>query len=473
MCAQSWLAPVATKNVRDELSAELSLRKRALRAGIWTLGAHGVDMVTRLISTLIMTRLLFPEAFGLVAAATSLVVGLALLSDLGIRTVILQSPRGDQNHFLRSAWTLQALRGLALWLILVFLCVISTLGFVRRVLPADSVFADPQFALITAALGLGLVIGGLESTAIHLNVRRLNLRPIYLLDMASRLISLPVMIIWAWLSPSVWVIVGGGLVGSLVRVTLSHISIAGPTMSAQWDREHVREIVHFGKWINVSSAATFIAGQSDRIIMGLLFPSSAFGLYAIARQVIDTSQGLFERLNAALGLPLLSEISRKSPHEIREKYYLYRRPFDSAPLVGGFLFSAGPQIISLLFDERYVGAGQMVSILGIDLLVFPTLLIGVAFTASGVPQMGALISGIQASSLIASMIGGYLLAGEWGALWGIALHKFVPSLVVIAIARQREWIDMRKELWPLPAFAAGVILGWGLRLLTELAGFSQ
>src|SRR5205807_1748080 len=114
------------------------LRERALRAGAWTVGAHGADTVIRLLSTLIMTRLLFPEAFGQIGAAMSLLTGLVLISDLGIRTVILQNPRGDQDHFLRSAWTLQIWRGLGLWLILILPLAFLSFPVVRKALPADS-----------------------------------------------------------------------------------------------------------------------------------------------------------------------------------------------------------------------------------------------------------------------------------------------------------------------------------------------
>jgi O-antigen/teichoic acid export membrane protein len=162
----------------------------------------------------------------------------------------------------------------------------------------------------------------------------------------------------------------------------------------------VREIVDFGKWINLSSAATFVAGQSDRIIMGLLLPAATFGQYAIARVLIDASQGLFERVNTALGLPVFREVLKENRYELGQKYYRYRLPFDvSAPLLAGILFAAGPLIAFVLFDERYAGAGEMVSILGLGLVIFPTLLVGVAFTAGGEPHVSALIAIIHAGSL--------------------------------------------------------------------------
>ena len=59
----------------------MNLRQKVLRAGVWTVASYSVELSTRLLTNLVMTRLLFPDAFGVVAAATALIVGLQLLSD--------------------------------------------------------------------------------------------------------------------------------------------------------------------------------------------------------------------------------------------------------------------------------------------------------------------------------------------------------------------------------------------------------
>ena len=69
-----------------------------------------------LASNLILTRLLFPEAFGLMALGSVVLVGLQMFSDAGIGPSIAQSPRGDDPEFLDTAWTAQVLRGVILWL---------------------------------------------------------------------------------------------------------------------------------------------------------------------------------------------------------------------------------------------------------------------------------------------------------------------------------------------------------------------
>ncbi len=144
----------------------MKLKNRILNAGAWTLLAYSVENVFRLASSLILSRLLFPEAFGLVSASSSIIVGVALFSDLGIRAVIIRSPRGDTQEFLRSAWLFQALRGMSLWLVVVLICTVIALPVVKSILPPGSAFANDLFPILTVALGFTLVIGGLESTSI-------------------------------------------------------------------------------------------------------------------------------------------------------------------------------------------------------------------------------------------------------------------------------------------------------------------
>src|SRR5438045_2674881 len=98
-----------------EAKPKVPLRKRVLKAGVWTLASYAAEISSRFISNLIVTRLLFPEAFGLIAAATALMVSLSLISDVGVRTLVIQSERGEDPNFLHAAWTFQSIRGIALW----------------------------------------------------------------------------------------------------------------------------------------------------------------------------------------------------------------------------------------------------------------------------------------------------------------------------------------------------------------------
>src|SRR5664280_1907754 len=113
-------------------SPVIRLRDRALKAGVWTLGAYGFDLSARLISNLVMARLLFPEAFGTLAAASALIAALGMMSDFGVRAIIIQNSQGDQEEFLRSAWVFQLWRGVAVWVILVSVCALISVPDIHR-----------------------------------------------------------------------------------------------------------------------------------------------------------------------------------------------------------------------------------------------------------------------------------------------------------------------------------------------------
>lgn len=92
------------------------LRQRAMRGAVISLGGTAGHQVMRLLSNLALTRLLFPEAFGLMALMQTFMIGLQMFSDIGLRPSIIQNPRGEEPDFLNTAWTLQVARGVVLWL---------------------------------------------------------------------------------------------------------------------------------------------------------------------------------------------------------------------------------------------------------------------------------------------------------------------------------------------------------------------
>lgn len=241
---------------------QLRLRHRILSAGAWALGAYGGTLSVRFLSNLILTRLLFPEAFGAIAAAMAMIAGLVLITDFGVQAAVVQSPRGDQAAFLRSAWVFQLWRGFTVWLVLAGFCALISTSAIRDVLPSTSIFADRTLPLLTAILGFNVVLSSAESTSMYLSIRHLNYKPVVLIDLAGKILSVPIIIAWAWIAPSVWALVGGILAAGVARLILSHVWVPGPRMNLNWEREHFQEIFVFGKWIVVSSVASFLASSA-------------------------------------------------------------------------------------------------------------------------------------------------------------------------------------------------------------------
>jgi O-antigen/teichoic acid export membrane protein len=100
-----------------------SIKQLALKGTFWTIASYGVSQILRFGSNLVLTRLLLPEIFGLMSLAYVFITGLHLFSDLGIHTSLIQNKRGGDPEFLNTAWSLQIIRGMGLWICCVIVAV--------------------------------------------------------------------------------------------------------------------------------------------------------------------------------------------------------------------------------------------------------------------------------------------------------------------------------------------------------------
>jgi O-antigen/teichoic acid export membrane protein len=80
------------------------------------MAGYGTALVLRLLGNLIIARLLSPDVFGIMAVATSIQLVIALTGDIGLRQAVIRSPNIRDPRFLNTAWTVQILRGLSIWI---------------------------------------------------------------------------------------------------------------------------------------------------------------------------------------------------------------------------------------------------------------------------------------------------------------------------------------------------------------------
>src|SRR5262245_5591146 len=89
-----------------------------LSGTFWTTAAFGLSQILRVASSVILTRLLSPELFGIMVIVYGFRTGLDLLSDVGIAQSFVTNKNSDKPEFYNTAWTLRFIRGIALWLLL-------------------------------------------------------------------------------------------------------------------------------------------------------------------------------------------------------------------------------------------------------------------------------------------------------------------------------------------------------------------
>ena len=145
---------------------------------MWTAGGFVAAQFLRLLSNLILTRLVQPEAFGLMAIVTVVIVGIEMMTDLGINTSIVQNRRGDDREFIDTAYTLKIIRGGLMAAIVAGLA-----------LPIANFYKQPDLAYLLPAVAILVVISGFGSNALAVASRRLWLGRATAITIAAQLAS--------------------------------------------------------------------------------------------------------------------------------------------------------------------------------------------------------------------------------------------------------------------------------------------
>jgi O-antigen/teichoic acid export membrane protein len=437
----------------------IPLKRRVLTASVWSLAGYGLSQVIRFGSNLIMTRLLVPEMFGVMAITMVVMVGLAMFSDLGVGQSIIRSQRGADGAFLNTAWAVQIVRGLVLCLI--GFAIALAVYFTARtgVIPDSSVYADPSLPWVIAVMSFGTVIGGFTTTKAYEASRSLALGRPTLIELAAQVAGLCAMLAWASRDRSIWALVVGSLIAGAASVVIAHAWLPGTPNRWQWDRSAVKEILHFGKWIFASSLLGFIVASVDRLLLGTMVDATTLGIYAIAVLILSAVDQMVRRISGGVTLSALSEVARNNG-DLRAAYYRLHAAIAAIAYVSaGFLMTSGQPLMAILYDHRYADAGWMLQILAASLVMAPSQIAVQAYLALGTPQLLSRILLVRLVALVALIPTGFLLFGLPGALWGVVLGQFSSLPLFILYNTKSEIFDLRRELLLLPTVLVGMGLG--------------
>lgn len=445
-----------------------SLKRRVVHASVWSLGGYATILVIRLGSNLVMTRLLLPSMFGLMAIASIVIVGLALFTDLGLRQNIVQSRRGDDPAFLDTVWVVGIIRGVLLWLLALGACLLLALAVRFGFIPKGSVYADPLLLYVIPVVSFSTVINGFRSTKLSEASRNLLLDRITLNNIVAQLAGLLCMLVWVIFDRSIWALVAGTLTLALTRVILSHVWLPGSPNRWHWDPSAFREIFTFGKWIFLSSILGFITINADRLVLGGTVDSTVLGVYAIAYTMYSSVEQIFSRIITQVSYPALSSIVRERPSDLKAISYRFHALIASfAYFCAGALMVSGHAIISVLYDLRYAEAGWMLQVLAVALLTVPFQIVTQSFMALGMPQLFSRIVGIRLIAVFIAMPTGIHFFGLPGALAGYVLGQFIALSALISYSIKFKLFDFRKELLFLPMAPVGSGAGYVLVMLID------
>lgn len=388
-----------------------SLRQRVEKGGAALVAGFGLRQSLRLGSNLILTRLLMPEAFGLMAAAVSVNVLALMLTDIGLDSSVIRSRNSDDPEFLRTAWAIRIVRNFIIWAVIALLAfgvyMLTRIGAV----PPDSTFADPRLPWIMTITGVQLLIGAFESMNKAVADRQLNLVRSLSFEIARQIVATAVTLGAAFSGFGVWSLVMGVLAGSAFASVFSYFVFPGPRMGIRFHKEYFWEIFHFGKWIILASFFGFMTNKGDQVIFGWAMESAQFGLYAVSAIWITAGFYFLETLTRRLFYPAFSELLRERPENLTSAYKKGRLVIDAgaAALVLGAILFSGP-VLRLIYPDNFNDVPYYLKLQLPVILLMPYRMLNYVILSSGKSKEFTLvtfITGLTALVAVPAVITAY------------------------------------------------------------------
>lgn len=442
------------------------LKHRTIRSGLWVLIGHFFSQSLRLGSNLILTRLLVPEMFGVMAIVTIFIMGIGMFSDVGLQQNIVQSKRGNDKVYLNTAWTIQAIRGGGIFVFSLLLSVVMYFLGQYNSLGDNTVYADPQLPFLLALTSVTALISGFNSINLLLLNRKLIIGRVILIDTISQIIGIFFMVFLAWYYREIWSLVLGGIVASLIKMIVSHHKSLGERNYFVWDKTCAHEIFHFGKWVFFSSILGFMLAQGDRLLLGLWESPKSLGVYSIAFFLAMALKDALKKIASSVFYPMLSEVERENPDNLKNVYYRIRAKVDFFAMVtAGLMFSSGHVFIDILYDSRYLEAGWMFEILSLSMVFIGYSLAGMCLLAKGDAKNNMILTLAAVLFLYVSMPIAYYYYGLYGAIIAISFNYIIDIPGTFYVMNKYKLLDLRKEFRMIPVFFIAYFIGIYLQVL--------
>lgn len=440
----------------------LDLKRRGARAGAWVMGSQVSTQVLRLVGNLVLTRFLLPEAFGLMAVITTILLMLMLFSDIGSGTVIVQSPRGADESFVNTAWTVQVIRGFGLWIVSTLIAVGLSLAQGLSWVSQSTAYGDPRLPLLICVAAFVTVLNGFSSLNTKLAERSLDFAVLSVMEVSIAIAALLAMIIGAYLTGSVWVLVVGNLFTAAVKCAVSHVALKGPRSRFVLEPEALRELFSKGKWVVVSSVLGLVAMSGDKLLLGGLVDSTTLGLYSIAFGLASIASTAMSSLLGRVVFPIFSEVVRGRREDLPRIYQKLQQAVDACVgLLAGFVFIAADLIVSLLYDARYQGVGHILGLLAVGSVGMRFVVAEQVYLAMGQTSLLALAGLPRALIILIGVPLGYSLYKLDGALMAVVLSQFANWPVAIWFRIRNRIGNLCSDAVLLPAIGLGMLIGWG------------
>ncbi len=413
-----------------------------------------------MVAALVLARVLGPETYGVISAATVYVTFTTLLLDQGLASALVQLP----NPGRRLAGAVATVNILAA-IILGGL----TAGLSSQV---AAFFRAPDLAPLLAVLGAGLLLKGLAITPRAMLQRQLRFRVIGQTDIAGGMIGATAGIIAALTGSGIWSMAWMVLATDTVIAALMLLAgrgVAAPNLHLG----ELREILPFSLRVFGSNALAFLSRNTDNILIGRFLGVGALSLYSMSYRVLVVPVQMIGQTVNRVVFPMFARLQDRV--DLVAKGLLRAMDVLALAAIGPMVLVsvAAPELLGLVLGPAWAPAAPILTVLAIagakETVFYVT---GPLMRARGAGKLiiryELLATVVQVGGIVVGLTGGVL-----GVAWGWTIAGFVLMPVQMLIQRRMCGVRLGEQLGRILPYAHASVWGAGAYLGVRFIGMGQ
>jgi O-antigen/teichoic acid export membrane protein len=329
-----------------------NVTEQATSGVLWLTVQKWVVRLVGFVTIAVLTRLLTPESFGVVAAAGTVLPFFNLIVDLGFAAYIVQADDPDEGVLSTGFW-FSAIAGVVLCGALVGIA--PLLGLV---------FRDAQVVPVLQALAACVLLIGLSSVPIALLRRAMRFRTLAWQGAVAAVVSQIGAIILAVQGFGVWALVGQTLISPAIVCVLSWRSVNWRPRLL-FSRRDFATMARFGSQVlGVEFVAMTRAWAEAAIVSGTL-GMAGLGYLNIAQRIVQITQDLTGGAVVPVSTVAFAKV-RESGERLRAAYVRALRVTYAAmspPLT--LLAISAPLVVPIVFGDGWSPSYQVAQVLAL------------------------------------------------------------------------------------------------------------
>lgn len=442
--------PLATEHLQPDLV------RRSLRGGLIAFGSQAVRFLVQFGGTIILARLLSPQAFGLVAMIAALAVLLDLIKELGLSAATIQRPVISQQQV-----------STLFWINVAFGCLLAAILLIAAPVIARF-YGEPELVPITQWLAAGFVLSGFTIQHWALLRRQMRFAAIAMIETGAELAAMALAVGFALNGAGYWALV-------IQRVASPALTLVATWLLCPWrpglPSRHagIRDMLGFGGSVTGFNLLAAAARSLDQVLIGWLWGPVTLGFYERAAKLVLVPVNNLNAPLYAVAMPALSRLHGQ-PVRYRQAFLLIYEKFAMVTMPPAALAAVTADwVVGLLFGAQWQAATPYVACFAVAAMTLPSMLaVGLLYQSQNRPA-----DLLRAALLDAGMITVAVLIGLSFGPVGIAIAYAASGLMLrlplaIWLGGRHGPVGSRDlALAIIPSLGAAAVIAGSIALLRQ------